>query len=118
MENASKALLIAAAVLVVILLIAFGMRILRSSTDTSEQAATTGTAIKDNSKAASIQAQLVMITGKNIKPGDTVSGVLLTTEKANKIIKLFNSSTTAVGSEVTYTITYGADGVSGTITID
>ena len=38
MENASKALLIAAAVLIVILLIAFGMRILNSNDDTGEQA--------------------------------------------------------------------------------
>ena len=45
MENASKALLIAAAVLVVILLIAFGMRILNSSTDTSKQAIDTGNQI-------------------------------------------------------------------------
>lgn len=38
MENASKALLIAAAVLIVILLIAFGMRIMNSTGDSSGQA--------------------------------------------------------------------------------
>ena len=37
MENASKALLIAASVLIVILLIAFGMRIFNSTTGTGEQ---------------------------------------------------------------------------------
>lgn len=43
MENATKALLIAAAVLIVILLIAFGMRIMNSATDSSEQAKQVGT---------------------------------------------------------------------------
>ena len=38
MENASKALLIAAAVLIVILIIAFGMKIFNSTGDTSGQA--------------------------------------------------------------------------------
>lgn len=36
MENASKALLIAAAVLVVVVLIAFGMRILNTATSTGD----------------------------------------------------------------------------------
>ena len=56
MENASKALLIAAAVLVVILLIAFGMRILRSSTDTSAQATSTGEQIGTKAGQASEEA--------------------------------------------------------------
>ena len=38
MENATKALLIAAAVLIVILLIAFGMRIFNSTSETTESA--------------------------------------------------------------------------------
>ena len=42
MENASKALLIAAAVLVVILIIAFGMTIMNSSSDTTSQVSEVG----------------------------------------------------------------------------
>ena len=38
MENATKALLIAAAVLIAIVLVALGVRLLNSSGDTSEQA--------------------------------------------------------------------------------
>lgn len=52
MENASKALLIAAAVLIVILLIAFGMRIMNSSGNASSQAETTGKAISSQATAA------------------------------------------------------------------
>ena len=52
MENASKALLIAAAVLIVILLIAFGMRIMKSSGNASSQAETTGQAISSQTTAA------------------------------------------------------------------
>lgn len=54
MENATKALLIAAAVLIVILLIAFGMRIFNSTSDVSGQAQATGQQITDQAnKAAS-----------------------------------------------------------------
>ena len=52
MENATKALLIAAAVLIVILLIAFGMRIFSSSSDVSTQATQTGEAISNQTRAA------------------------------------------------------------------
>ena len=52
MENATKALLIAAAVLIVILLIAFGMRIFSSSSDVSTQATQTGEAISNQTSAA------------------------------------------------------------------
>ena len=56
MENATKALLIAAAVLIVILLIAFGMRIFNSTSDVSGQAQTTGKAISNQTNAATTQA--------------------------------------------------------------
>lgn len=56
MENASKALLIAAAVLIVILLIAFGMRIFNSSGDTSGQA-------EDLSKSTQMQTFNAQFTG-------------------------------------------------------
>ena len=48
MENATKALLIAAAVLIVILLIAFGMRIFNSTSKTSEEAIKTGQLISNS----------------------------------------------------------------------
>ena len=52
MENASKALLIAAAVLIVILLIAFGMRIFSSASDVSGEATQTGNALANQTSAA------------------------------------------------------------------
>lgn len=57
MENASKALLIAAAVLIVILLIAFGMRIFNSTSDVSGQATSTGTQLSNQASQASSSAQ-------------------------------------------------------------
>lgn len=57
MENASKALLIAAAVLIVILLIAFGMRIFNSTSDVSGQATSTGTEISNQTSQAASSAQ-------------------------------------------------------------
>lgn len=57
MENATKALLIAAAVLIVILLIAFGMRIFNSTSDVSGQATSTGTELSNKTGTASNSAQ-------------------------------------------------------------
>lgn len=56
MENATKALLIAAAVLIVILLIAFGMRIFTSTSDVSGQAGQTGEQISTQTNSASTAA--------------------------------------------------------------
>lgn len=56
MENASKALLIAAAVLIVILIIAFGMQIFRSTGDTSSKANEVGTQITEKTNAAATNA--------------------------------------------------------------
>lgn len=52
MENATKALLIAAAVLVAILLIAFGMRIMNSAGDVSSQAGQVGADLSQQAGAA------------------------------------------------------------------
>ena len=52
MENASKALLIAAAVLIVILLIAFGMRIFNGSTSVQSQADQVGQQITQQAAGA------------------------------------------------------------------
>lgn len=57
MENATKALLIAAAVLIVILLIAFGMRIFTSTSDVSGQATSTGQELSNQANAAASSAQ-------------------------------------------------------------
>lgn len=57
MENASKALLIAAAVLIVILLIAFGMRIFNSAGNVSGDAQSTGQQLSNSTSAASSSAQ-------------------------------------------------------------
>lgn len=57
MENASKALLIAAAVLIVILLIAFGMRIFNSTSDVSGQATETGAQLSNQTSQAASSAQ-------------------------------------------------------------
>ena len=56
MENASKALLIAAAVLIVILLIAFGMRIFNSTSDVSGKATDTGTQLSNQTGIAANSA--------------------------------------------------------------
>lgn len=65
MENASKALLIAAAVLIVILLIAFGMRIFQGTTDVQSQADKVGDAITGQSQQAG-DAATSAITGLEI----------------------------------------------------
>ena len=53
MENATKALLIAAGILIVILLIAFGMSIFNSTGDTSADAEQVGQQIMQSSNQAS-----------------------------------------------------------------
>ena len=90
MENASKALLIAAAVLVVIIIIAFGMKVYTSSSGTGKVAMNTGKTISDKTGEATDLATYE-ITGKkpnnikyyegetetekakeNVHPGDTI----------------------------------------------
>lgn len=52
MENASKALLIAAAILIVIVLIAFGVSVLNSSGDVQSSATSTGSKLEDSANQA------------------------------------------------------------------
>ena len=75
MENASKALLIAAAILVVIILIAVGMKIYSSTTGTQKVGLDTETTINDKTKTASDLA-ISEITGKPAQsnPGSNTSG--------------------------------------------
>lgn len=72
MENASKALLIAAAVLIVILIITFGIRIFNSTSDTQQSAIKTGETISDKIQLAkeSVDSQItdkLPLTEENIK---------------------------------------------------
>jgi len=65
MENASKALLIAAALLIVILLISFGIKIFNSSKDSSKDAQAVGESIVSSTSSARISAILSMIDYKD-----------------------------------------------------
>ena len=56
MENATKALLIAAAVLIVILVIALGMRIFNSTSGAAKDAADAGKTISNSTSAATASA--------------------------------------------------------------
>jgi len=60
MENATKALLIAAAVLIVILLIAFGMSIFNSTGDVADQATGTGALLTNQTGAAGNKANTAL----------------------------------------------------------
>ena len=66
MENASKALLIAASVLVVILVIAFSMTIFNSNTDSVKYAENIGGALQSQSSSAVTSATTLISGGKEI----------------------------------------------------
>lgn len=68
MENSSKALLIAAAVLTVILIITIGIKIFSSTSDTQKVATDTGTTIKDKTRTASDLA-ISEISGQSSQGG-------------------------------------------------
>lgn len=79
MENASKALLIAAAVLIVILLIAFGMRILNSNDDTGEQA----DQVAQSTSMQTFNARITQYAGKN-KTGKSVRDLVTVINQTNE----------------------------------
>lgn len=79
MENASKALLIAAAVLIVILLIAFGMRILNSNDDTGEQADQAA----QSTSMQTFNARITQYAGKN-KTGKSVRDLVTVINQTNE----------------------------------
>ena len=56
MENATKALLVAASVLIVILIIAFGIKIFNSPREVQESALSTGKSIVDQTEKGSYRA--------------------------------------------------------------
>ena len=82
MENASKALLIAAAVLVVIIIIAFGMKIYTSTTGTQKVATDTGKSISDKTGEATDLA-ISEITGK---PAQSNAGSNTSGQKIGNVI--------------------------------
>ena len=124
MENASKALLIAASVLIVILLIAFGIRIFNSTSGTGEQV-----------EGVMITTEMTMFNNKFLSYSGSQSGSqvkalanLVIAHNANNSRKVsFESKTTAndilteisdVNSLETYTISIqdtNADGYIDTI---
>lgn len=71
MENATKALLIAAAVLVVIILIAFGMRIVSTSSGTQDQADAT----MNSTKAQAFNQKFEAYKGNRVN-GSTVRNLI------------------------------------------
>ena len=78
MENATKALLIAAAVLVVIVIIALGVRLLNSGSDVSDRAQT----VSETTSASAFNAQFSGYIGKK-KTSDTIRGLLATLRSVN-----------------------------------
>ena len=78
MENASKALLIAAAVLIVILLIAFGMRIFNSTSGTTDSLETT----MSSAEAVSFNNRFNGYIGvQSIKKAQALANVMLINNK-------------------------------------
>lgn len=78
MENATKALLIAAAVLVVIILIAFGMRIVSTSSGTQDQADAT----MNSTKAQAFNQKFEAYKGKRVN-GSTVRNLMTAISQNN-----------------------------------
>ena len=87
MENTTKMLLIVAAVLIVIVLVTFGIKIISSIKDTSVQVSVLGESIQDHTKRATSSA----IEGIN-SGADFCSQNVITPEKFNsevfKILKM------------------------------
>ena len=89
MENASKALLIAAAVLIVILLVAFSMKIFNSTGDTSLDAQLTSDAIASVTTSAKIRAILNLIDIYDEKAFSTfIKSEYEGTQSTDRIIEL------------------------------
>jgi len=68
MENASKALLIAGAVLIVILLISLGLVMYNASKGTTESATETATQLKTGAEAAAGQIESIVSEATNPTP--------------------------------------------------
>lgn len=95
MENATKALLIAAAVLVVIILIAFGMRILNTSSGTQDQADAT----MNSSKAQAFNRSFESYKGTRVNGASARS--LITAVQQNNLSDATHKIDFADGSVIT-----------------
>ena len=128
MENATKALLIAAGVLIVILLIAFGMSIFNSTGDTSGQVADASS----SQQMQTFNAQFQSYVDRTIS-GSVLRNLLVTVNTSNSrnpqhpvtvagtdIVDTSGGYTTTAGNNRTYVITatYGADGYLATIAVN
>lgn len=108
MENATKALLIAAAVLVVIILIAFGMRILSSSSGTQDQADATLNSAKVQSFNQSLETYKgTRVNGSSARALITKINSMKVTDPTHAVeIAGDTTSQTAVDDTKTYTVTF------------
>ena len=106
MENASKALLIAGAILIVIVLISVGMLIVNSTQDMTERAGTTA-----SSQAIQVfNQQFTQYEGT--QKGSTVKSLIQAINASNGAEYTAGGSTAGAGHQIT--ITYTLTGVSGT----
>ena len=117
MENASKALLIAAAVLIVILLIGFGMRILNSAGDSSGQAED----LASSQQMQMFNAQFIPYIGSS-RTGSTIRNLKVTVNKSNarntKKVTLTTPQANVIDNGVyNVTATYDEDGYITAITV-
>lgn len=100
MENASKALLIAAAVLIVILLVAFGMRIFNSTSETAKSATYIGNEMNQKTKTAS-QSLVDMLNGKKDEGTvDTDTGSIKVKKITGMPNKINSNNFIQLGSEI------------------
>ena len=114
MENATKALLIAAAVLVVIILIAFGMRIVSTSSGTQDQADAT----MNSTKAQAFNQKFEAYKGNRVN-GSTVRNLITAITQNNisdpthKITMSGTNNAASVKDTSTYKITFTYQDGSG-----
>ena len=118
MENASKALLIAAAVLIVILIIAFGMRIFNSTGDTSGQAED----LASSQQMQTFNAQFTGYLGSN-RAGTIIRNLKVVVNNSNARntqhqVTLTGADAIVDNSVYKVTATYGDDGYITTITVE
>ena len=101
MENATKALLIAAAVLIVILVIALGMRIFNSTSDTTGQASAMGEILSNSTNDSTssvrdslLKSDLAQYIGTNFAVG---TGIRVSKEDGLKIYDIFKNYGFSIG---------------------
>ena len=120
MENASKALLIAAAVLIVIIIITIGIKVYTSSSETGKVAMQTGDTISQKTQDATGVA-ITEITGKSLKidpfdygtktkstvaPGDDIS---ITKDGVTEVFRIVSNTNGTIVAMPHYNITITTD---------